>query len=527
MILNEIRIYETLNCGSVVKIEKRLKKQQKKIPDDIVSPDTATSSGQNSDNFGEVEDWITVWEGEKEKSLPLQARIFAPPLKITQDITNEIKITLDTSGSESYTELDAIQAIGFPIENKTLKTSKFGDCLLSGYQKAKEILHSTSSPGAENSNLQANFDCSLMINGTSTKNNKQFSSNFKAHWFIITSRIKKSVMQSKRNSEFALNFEFDEEEKNVELTQELFDEICEIYLQFLYSGRIIFSSDRKDFTPVPLMMKILRRLAEQTNMNVLVDFSRQIIKYCPEIAQIMVDETLRYDIFNGYTKLKFERSKHPSPLVLKFASAKPEEESESSEKADKELEILVDPFVASCRSEFFRANLHNLREFSQNYEIIVDPTVSVPGGSEIPLKFEDILCVLEFIFGGIDYEVNNSNSVAVYVLANMWLVTERFTKCENIIIDTMDENSMIFCAGLGYSTKSYRILKAAGARIVSHSSTFKEKDDEDSTDSEDEDAENEEDSQHEDTNDEEEDNPDENEYEDDYEPEENNGADYY
>lgn len=354
------------------------------------------------------------------------------------------------------------------MRQQELKAAKFGAALLSGYKKSKECLNATSSPGSDIPVSEANFDCDLTINGSFINYNKSFSSNFKAHWSIVTSRIQKSVLKSIKNFDFELNFVFDnDKQKDVDITQEVFDEICEIFVQFLYSGRIIFRSERKDSTQTQLLIQILQKLALNAKMDNLVEILNKISRYGHQISKLFLDETLKYDIYNGFIKLKHGKTNHPAALVLKFKNQPNPEDSGLS--SDKEIEMLVDPFILSCRSEFFRANLRNLREFSQNYEITLDPTVSVPGGSEIPLKFEDILCVLEFIFGGLDYEIDQINAIPVYLLSNLWLVNESLLKCENIICETMDENSMIFGAELGYTTKSPKILAAASKKIAEYS----------------------------------------------------------
>lgn len=153
------------------------------------------------------------------------------------------------------------------------------------------------------------------------------------------------------------------------------------------------------------------------------------------------NETLQSDFLFGHLKSMFGKlGTPPNPAIVKF----------------KNSEICVDPFVLSCRSQYFETFFEHAREFNQEFMLNVDETIFVQKG--ILISYDDIMCVLEFAFGNFDQSINENNAVAVCILSNMWLITD-FKKCETEICRAMDENSMIFCAELGYMTKSKQILK--------------------------------------------------------------------
>lgn len=83
-----IEIYETYNCGAVVKVL--------------------------SWNYA-AKDWAILWQGAPEcGKLPAQARIFKPPVTPLQFPTNRIKLELDGRQASGYPEIDAIRLIGYP-----------------------------------------------------------------------------------------------------------------------------------------------------------------------------------------------------------------------------------------------------------------------------------------------------------------------------------------------------------------------------------------------------------------------------
>ena len=95
IVITGINIYETLCCGSVIKIEKRLRQ-------------TNANSLSNIVKQKEGEQWKTIWEGPYRRDLPQEARIFSPTVLYTPEFSNEIKITLNTTANPTYTEIDAI-----------------------------------------------------------------------------------------------------------------------------------------------------------------------------------------------------------------------------------------------------------------------------------------------------------------------------------------------------------------------------------------------------------------------------------
>ena len=85
---------------------------------------------------------------------------------------------------------------------------------------------------------------------------------------------------------------------------------------------------------------------------------------------------------------------------------------------------------------------------------------------DLPLNINDVICVLDYVFGGFDYSINESNAIVVLILSNMWLINvSGITKCENEICKKMDENSMLFCAELGYMTKNKAIIIKAAEKL--------------------------------------------------------------
>jgi hypothetical protein len=81
---SKIEVYETYNPGSLVKI-----------------------SAMN-----ENKKWVTLWKGKREKQTISKSRIFKPKLKEIDFQTNLIRLDIDTNGSSSFYEIDAVRLIG-------------------------------------------------------------------------------------------------------------------------------------------------------------------------------------------------------------------------------------------------------------------------------------------------------------------------------------------------------------------------------------------------------------------------------
>eukprot|EP00039_Didymoeca_costata_P030884 m.31924 g.31924 ORF g.31924 m.31924 type:complete len:668 (+) comp8361_c0_seq1:163-2166(+) len=103
---HSIKIYETYNCGSVVRVLARPYMPKK---------------GRSQ--------WIELWEGETDEC-EHEARIFVPDLvdkSQRQFITNELRVEIDSIGLAYYAEFDAVELIGFLATEVVDELPKRGD----------------------------------------------------------------------------------------------------------------------------------------------------------------------------------------------------------------------------------------------------------------------------------------------------------------------------------------------------------------------------------------------------------------
>lgn len=105
------------------------------------------------------------------------------------------------------------------------------------------------------------------FNSNGTTFVKTFRADFDSHWFILKSRLKEfsNLIEKNKGKNFELEFDFSLEATfdfcANDMNEERFEEFCEMFLKYLYTGRVLTSETTQAQKIYEISLKFLRQLA--------------------------------------------------------------------------------------------------------------------------------------------------------------------------------------------------------------------------------------------------------------------------